>query len=280
MSFKPLYSAGNIKSVAVHKQEKEQTQIISGFKKVENLDNFIPSSVFKIINRERIRQLSLFSSYFLMALLSVSLFLFFWIVLEIKNYSLIIPSGLFTYFIFRFAFICNEINYFSKSISRYRDELKRGAGENIPGFIPKLLLKLNARQVRHFWSMIFGVFFIGLTVLLFWFIKDVDFWVFHFHNWINNFINPIIVVWLYIAFTSFAISLFLIMTIHRKKQIALIRQFYGNNIISDDELKEKRKKWNRFYSILFIGLIMILVVIPMLIFGILRLIKRNPVVNL
>lgn len=160
----------------------------------------------------------------------------------------------------KFVFISLEMRHLSISTKMYRESLNAGS-KLTPPFISSLYLKLFKKQVSQNWIVISFIFYGTIVTLLFWWLKDVNWWIFEFDVWIRQLTdNPESIGAIMIFILVLALFLHIYFTIYRKKRIMDIQSFFGNEVISQLEIdtivSNLNKKYRRFF---FLSIIVILV---------------------
>ena len=173
------------------------------------------------------------------------------------NVPLMITLGL---SLTKFVFVSLEMRHLNVSVKMYRESLVAGS-KLTPPFISALYLKLFKKQTRQNWIVIAFIFYGSIITLLFWWLKDANWWIFEFDVWIKNLTkNPQLVGAIMICILVLALILHIYFTIYRKKRIIDIQSFFGNEVISQLEIdtivSNQNKKYRRFF---FLSIIIILV---------------------
>ena len=172
--------------------------------------------------------------------------------------------------IYMFIIELIELIGISRSVVFYRESIRRGA-ISTPPFITLLYRKLIMKQVRRTWFVVAIIFYVGLFTLIFYGLKDVDWKGLHFKKWIDNtFKNPMAVVYVLCAIMLVSLILHIALTIFRKKRLVDIQSFFGNEVMDYNDLQEKKSKAHRFYAKIFFISILVLLIIPFIIYIVLR----------
>ena len=168
-----------------------------------------------------------------------------------------------------------ELIGISKSVVVYRDSIKMGA-ISTPPFITLLYRKLILKQVRRTWLVVAILFYVGLFTLTFWALKDVKWRQLDFKTWIHSsFPNPNLVVYILCGLMSAVLISYIAFTIFRKKRTIDIQSFFGTEVMDYNELQEKKSKAHRFYAKIFFLSILLLLLLPFIIYIIVKKIRRS-----
>ena len=163
-----------------------------------------------------------------------------------------------------------ELIGISRSVVAYRDSIKLGA-ISTPPFITLLYRKLILKQVRRTWLVVAIIFYVGIFTLIFWGLKDVKWKHLDFKKWIHNsFPNPELVIYILCAIMAVVLALHISFTIFRKKRTVDIQSFFGNEVMDYNELQEKKSKAHKFYAKIFLISILLILVLPFIIYIILK----------
>jgi|GEM_PF-1988960 hypothetical protein len=78
------------------------------------------------------------------------------------------------------------------------------------------------------------------------------------------------VVYVLCAIMLVSLILHIALTIFRKKRLVDIQSFFGNEVMDYNDLQEKKSKAHRFYAKIFFISILVLLIIPFIIYIVLR----------
>ncbi|WKX02161.1 MSC_0882 family membrane protein [Candidatus Mycoplasma mahonii] len=271
MDIKPLYDTNTIKFVnpAVTSATKLSQKV------AVDPDNVIPNGIYKVIRWENIRQKVTLSLFSILSIASIIFIVLYMTVLNSSILSIIIPSCILVLSFYKIFITISEINYLTKSLIRYKEDLKIGLSD-APPFIAKLYKSIIKKQANHNWITFVIVFYGGITTLLLWWLKDVSFWIFNFKEWIRMwFSNPDLMT---IIFSIALLSVMLIqivLTIQRKKKLLEIDLYFGNKIMPESDSIAIKQDINKCNRRLFVISIMIFMIIPVIAWFTFKFIKRK-----
>lgn len=269
MEIKPLYDTSTIKfvnpvAVAPKKLESKTSTDPNGV---------IPNGIYKVINWEKKRQLITLVLSGLISLASIIMIVLYFTVFSSSWISLVIPSVIVLFSIYKLMITLGEKKYLSKSIQRYTEDLVIGISDT-PPFISRLYMSLNKKQVRHNWITFTLMFYGGLFTLILWWLKDTSWWIFDFSKWIHGlFSNPELMVILFTVSLAIVIVLYIVLTIQRKKRILEIDSYFGSQMMSQSELETMKRDMNKTYRRLFIISVMVILIIPFVVRWVLKFIR-------
>lgn len=261
LDLKPIYNTGTI--TFIESPEKITLKKIDS-SYIRDPKGIIPNGIYKVFKHERGKQ------KFLMFFLSLILIgVAIWIALlstiyfEKTNHFWFFPSSLsFVLATWKLVFIILDNVHLKRSIDMYRESILADS-RLTPPFISNMYLKLFKSQARQNWIVTAFMFYGIIFTLLFWWLKDVDWWVFHFSVWIRSIVNnPEIVGFVLISILVVTLVMHIYFTIYRKKRIIDIQSFFGNEVISSVEIHEIVRNKNKTYSKIFFMSILIILIIP------------------
>ncbi|RMA79101.1 hypothetical protein JN00_0152 [Metamycoplasma subdolum] len=187
-------------------------------------------------------------------------------------YIVPVALGIITFTIFTIETI--ELLGINNQIKTYRDSIRIGQ-ISTPAFIPKLYLKLIMKQVRRTWLLVAILFYVGLFTLIFWALQDATWGALKWKEWIHkSFPNPNNVVYILCAVMASAIILFIVGTILRKKRLTDIQSFFSNEVIDYNQLQVQKSNAHKFWAKVFFISILVLLVIPFIIYIIVKKVKK------
>lgn len=192
----------------------------------------------------------------------------------------IIPSVIALTSFIKLTFCILEKSALKQSETIYRINLQRGE-RHTPGFIVTMYKSLILKQINHNWFTIFVLFYGSLFTLVFWALKD-QIWAINgleIINWYEviraSFPNPEWMTYVFIAILGIIVLFHIVFLIYRKKRIMDIESFFGHEIISSESIELAKTQRNKTYFRLFIISILVFLVIPFLIYFIIKLLRRG-----
>ncbi len=270
MDIKPLFQTETITVVAPKSNVKQvDTKII------KDPDGIVPPSIYRVIKWESIRQ-----KLTLLLLSIVAIVITIWIILlSVVNQSIwvsyLIPSILLLLLTYKLSVTFVEIRALKRAVIRYREDLKYNL-TSTPPFLARMYLALHRKQVTHNWITFTTIFYGGIFTLMFWSLKDVNWWIFDFKTWINVlFGNPLLMSWIFTGSLLLISCLHIVMTVQRKKKIMEMDSFYGTKLAPQSEVEVIKVNYNKMYRRLFFISILIILIIPFFIWIIYKIIKRK-----
>ncbi|MGX9339783.1 MSC_0882 family membrane protein [Mycoplasma sp. 2261] len=268
--------------------EIKTKSLSSNIKKTLDPEGLIPNGIYKVFRAEKSLKKFSISAYlfvFFLALISCLLFAFApslfssYLSQDIKLvpwgwYVSPILFGLISLVLLILDVI--DLNALSKSVDDYREKIKQGISF-APPFIASLYEKLMRRQVRITWFVVAILFYVGLFTLAFWGLKDTQWWILNFKDWIHKaFSDPNLVIYILCGIMLGVLLLFIIGTIQRKKRMVDIQVFFGSDVMSNTELSKIRAEAHKFWAKIFFISVLVLLVIPIIILLIVkRIMKRG-----
>ncbi|TCG11676.1 MSC_0882 family membrane protein [Mycoplasma todarodis] len=235
----------------------------------------IPNGIYGVIRWEKFRQIitMILSGAMLIAMaIIITLGVFKW---NFGPLTYIAPSIAGILALYRFSISTLEFFNLKKSVTRYRQDIQVGL-TSTPPFISKMYVGMHKKQVAHNWITFTLLFYGGLSTIILWWLKDVNWWVFKFDIWIKNWMgNPSLIATLMsIALLVIAIG-HVIFAIQRKKRINDMNLYFGSELAPESQIEEIKAIRNKAYRRLFIISILIILVIPIVVLIILKLIRRK-----
>ena len=269
MDIKPMYDTSTIKFVNPVVSETKKLEK----KSVTDPNGVIPNGIYKVINWERYRQLATIAISGLVAIASLIMIVLYFTVFSSMWVSLIIPSATLLGSMYKLMITLGERKYLIKSLRRYREDLAIGLVD-APPFISRLYGSLHKKQVRHNWITFSMMFYGGLFTLVLWWLKDSSWWIFNFDKWIHAlFSNPDLMVILFTVSLGLIVTLYIVLTIQRKKRLMEIDSYYGSQMMSQTELETLKQGMNKSYRRIFIISLMVLFIVPIVVKMVLKLIR-------
>lgn len=262
MEIKPIYNTGTITFVE-NPAKINSIKINSNFR--QDPKGVIPNGIYKVFRHENTRFLFVF---ILASMLLVSQ------VILISLLASVLKWGWFWYIptsVVAIAslgkLIYNFIEYrgLKNSINVYRDDLGSGL-KTTPPFISNIYIKLYKKQVTHNWITIAILFYGSIAVLIFWWLKDVNWWIFNFKLWISE-LGPQpenLAIYVIVGLIG-VMAIHIWFTIFRKKRIIDIQSFFGNEVISQIEIQKIASDMNKAYRKIFFLSILIILIIPIIV---------------
>ncbi len=261
LDLKPIYNTGTI--TFVESPEKITLKKIDS-SYVKDPEGVIPNGIYKVFKHEKNKNNFLLCFTSLLTFTSILLIVIFATVLK----NIINPFWYFPVSLggvlaaWKLITILLNIKHLSQSIAIYRESLLAGS-RLTPPFISNLYIKLFKSQARQNWIVIAFLFYGIIFTLLFWWLKDVNWWIFKFKEWINDITsNPEWIGFMLIAILSITLIMHIFFTTYRKKRIIDIQSFFGNEVISQVEIDEIVKNKNKVYRRAFFISILVILILP------------------
>lgn len=261
LDIKPIYNTGTI--TFIDSPEKINLKKIDS-SYIKDPEGIIPNGIYKVFKHEKNKQkfLLIFNS---ILLLGVSIYIVLLSTIYLKTINIFwLVFGAIAFCLISWKFISTILDTFhlKKSIEIYRDSLIAGS-RLTPPLISNLYINLYKRQTRQNWIVITFLFYGTLFTLIFWWLKDVNWWIFKFKDWIHNLTkNPDIVGICLISVLLLTIIMHIYFTVYRKKRIIDIQSFFGNEVISQTEINEMISKKSKLYRRAFFISILVILVLP------------------
>ncbi|MTH75918.1 MSC_0882 family membrane protein [Metamycoplasma hominis] len=250
--------------------------------KIKDPQKIIPNGIYSVFQREmNIKKISILWNFSILFLSVIAILLLYFLPnlfnfsnakdFKIKWAWYIIPAIFIVISLTRFTIELIELSGIHKSIDMYRITIKNGA-TSTPPFIALLYKKLMIRQVRQTWAVVAIVFYIGVFIGIFWGLKDAKWGLLDWQKWIHNtFPKPEILIYVLCGIIGLVLILFIFSTIFKKKRMVDIQSFFGNEQgMNFVELDESKRKAHIFYAKIFFISIAVLIVLPFIIYIILK----------
>ena len=235
----------------------------------------ISKEVHKIIFWEKTIQILILSLSFLFIISSLIWIILYQTVISISSWTnYIIPS-----IVLFLSFIKMLTTFFERTrilndVKRYEENLQKDI-DTTPPFIKNIYYKLNIKQVKHNWITLFSIFYGGLITIMLWLLKDVSWWVFNFKTWIEHiFSNPNRMIFIFSFFIILISVIHIIFAIQRKKKMLDIYSYFGSKLGTLQEIESIKQSKNKLYRRIFITSLMFFLIIPLLIYFILKIKKK------
>lgn len=261
LDLKPIYNTGTI--TFIESPEKITLKKIDSTY-IRDPKGVIPNGIYKVFKHERSKQkfLICFLSLILIGI-AIWIILLSTVYLSKTNPFWFVPSSVsFILVTWKLIFIILDNIHLNRSIDMYRESILANS-RLTPPFISNMYLKLFKSQVRQNWIVVVFMFYGIIFTLLFWWLKDVDWWIFHFSVWIKSVVNnPETVGFVLVSILVVTLVMHIYFTIYRKKRIIDIQSFFGNEVISSVEINEIVRSKNKTYSRMFFMSVLIVLVIP------------------
>lgn len=257
--------------------------------KYKEEDEIIPNGIFHVFQSQKRIYVFLIILMLIILLSSLSIIAVFafdvlkqlglWNV-EIRWGYYILPSIVAIISFVKLTFSILEKSALKKSEIVYRINLQRGE-RHTPGFIVTMYKNLILKQISHNWFTIFILFYGSLFTLVFWALKDQ---VWSIGNWEMidwseliraSFPDPQWMTYVFIAILVFIVLFHVAFLIYRKKRIMDIEAFFGHEIISSESIEKAKSQRNKTFFRLFIISILAFLVIPVLIYLIVKRLRRK-----
>ncbi len=275
LNIKPIYNTGTI--TFVESPEKVTLKKIDS-SYVKDPEGIIPNGIYKVFKHEKNKQRFLLSFVGLILLgITIWLALLSTVFLKKVNPFWFVPASLaLILFGWKFISIVLDARNLKQSINMYRESLLAGS-RLTPPFISNLYISLYKSQARQNWIVIAFLFYGTIFTLLFWWLKDVNWWIFKFKDWIRDLTkNPELVGFIFITILVVTLILHIYFTVYRKKRIIDIQSFFGNEVISEVEIQEVVRKKNKVYRRAFFISVLVVLILPFIGWIIYKkLIKKN-----
>lgn len=261
MNLKPIYDTGTITFIESPKNINLK-KIDSSF--VKDPKGIIPNGIYKVFRHEKHKHFFLlFLNFSIITSLSIILSLFLTVYKKEIHWFWFCPVlvGLVLSLV-KFIYVALDAKHLSASIKMYRESLIAGS-KLTPPFISNIYIKLFKKQIRQNWIVIAFIFYGTLITLLFWWLKDVDWWIFHFKNWIKTLTkNPETIGAIMVSILIFVLFLHIYFMIYRKKRIIDIQSFFGNEVISQVEIDAIVNQLNKTYKKMFFISVLVILIFP------------------
>ncbi len=262
MEIKPIYDTGTITFIE-NPYKVSSVKINSIYKK--DPKGIIPNGIYKVFKHENTRYVFVFVLCFLLFLSQIIIISLIPTILKWGWFWYVPTSIIALSSLGKFIYTFIEYRSSKNSIDIYRDDLASGL-KTTPPFISDIYIKLYKKQVAHNWITI-GILFYGvIIVLMFWWLKDVNWWVFNFKAWIND-LGPkpeYLEIYMIICLIG-VMTIHIWFTIFRKKRILDIQSFFGNEVISQIEIHKTIDELNKAYRRIFFFSILIILILPIII---------------
>ena len=261
LDLKPIYNTGTITFVESH--EKITLKKIDSTC-IKDPEGIIPNGIYKVFKHEKDRQIFLLCFFSLIVItMSIYVALLRTIFLNRINQFWMIPTILIIILsIWKIILLILETKHLRQSISMYRESLVLGS-RLTPPFISNLYINLYKVQVKQNWIVISFLFYGTIFTLLFWWLKDINWWIFKFKDWIANITkNPQLVGFILIFILFMTLIFYIYFTVYRKKRIIDIQSFFGNEVISQTEIEQIVRQKNKVYRRAFLISILVFFVLP------------------
>lgn len=267
MSIQPKFNTGIIKFSAPVKKAFVKE------KKIVDPRGVIPNGIFKVIRWEKIRQnmIIFFSSLILLGGFTlVGLFL---TIYKVPWVGFVLPGVLILLSGYKFCMTIIEKKSFRRAVTKYRDDLKISMSYN-PPFIVKMYKSLHIKQVSHNWFTFLLLFHGGLFTLLFWSLRNVDWWIFEFKVWIHSiFYNPDLLQWFFLVGLFLVGFIHVVFAIQRKRRVLEIDTYFDASVIAASNIEVVKKERNKMYRRIFFIYLMVILIIPLLLRWVVKLIR-------
>ncbi len=262
MQIKPIYNTGTITFVE-NPSKINAIKINSNYK--QDPLGVIPNGIYKVFKHENTRFLFVFILCFAILISQIII---------ISLISNVLKWGWFWYIptsviaiVSLAKLIYNFIEYrgLKNAVKVYRDDLGSGL-KTTPPFISNIYIKLYKKQVTHNWITISILFYGTIFVLIFWWLKDVNWWVFNFEQWIKD-LGPApenLAIYIIIGLIGLMV-VHIWFTIFRKKRIIDIQSFFGNEVISQIEIQKITADMNKAYRKIFFLSVLSILVVPIIV---------------
>ncbi|MBD5423279.1 MAG: hypothetical protein HDR43_02175 [Mycoplasma sp.] len=263
LDLKPIYNTGTI--TFIESPEKVSLKKIDS-SYIRDPKGIIPNGIYKVFKHEKNKQnfLICFLSTILLAI-SIWIILISTIFFEKTNKFWFIPAAIsFILASWKLISVILDTKHLNISINLYRESIVAGS-RLTPPFVSNMYLKLFKSQTRQNWIVIAFLFYGIIFTLLFWWLKDVNWWIFRFKDWIKAIANnPENIGFVLISILIITLVLHIYFTIYRKKRIIDIQSFFGNEVISQVEIDEMVRNKNKLYAKIFFMSILIILIFPFL----------------
>ncbi len=262
MEIKPIYNTGTITFVE-NPTRINSIKINSNYK--QDPLGVIPNGIYKVFKHENTRFLFIFILCFALLISQIVIISLLPSVLKWGWFWYIPTSIIGLSSLGKIVYNFVEYRGLKNSIRIYRDDLGSGL-KTTPPFISNIYIKLYKKQVTHNWFTITILFYGTIGVLIFWWLKDVNWWVFNFQLWISELGPAPENLAIYIVVGLIGVMVIHIgFTIFRKKRIVDIQSFFGNEVVAQIEIQKTTSEMNKAYRKIFILSVLIILIIPIII---------------
>lgn len=269
MDIKPRFNENTITFSAPVKKTSLESKVI------KDPDGVISNGLYKVIRWEQLRQKIVLSITSSLSLGLITLITLYATVYNVSWLAYVLPAIVLLYAMYKTITTFAEGSWLKKSVNKYKEDKKMGLTTS-PPFLAKLYVDLQKKQITHNWLTFFVLFNGGIITLLLWWLKDVSWWIFHFDQWINDlFANPTLMSWIFTIVLVVVGVFHIAMAIQRKKRLLDMDAYFGGNIVPQSELEIIKQSRNKAYRRMFVIYLMIIVIIPALVWVILRVLKRK-----
>ncbi len=242
---------------------------------IKDPEGKIPTGIYGVIRWERVRQIITMFLSGIFLLTSIILILLDYFIWDVGPLTYVPPVLLGLLSLHRFAMSSIEFSGMNRAIKRYRQDIKVGL-TSTPPFISKLYMSLHKKQVAHNWITFSLLFYGGLTTIILWWLKDVNWWVLNFKLWIHNLMgNPTLIATI-MAITLLAVSiLHIIFAVQRRKRINDMNLYFGEELAPLSQIEEVKAIRNKAYRRMFIFSVLVILVLPIIALGTFKLIRKK-----
>ncbi|TDO19132.1 hypothetical protein EI74_0781 [Mycoplasma testudineum] len=199
-------------------------------------------------------------------------------------YVYIFSAVLILFAIFKIASVSIDLGAIKKAEIAYRSQAN-SSNRNVNPYITKLYQKLILKQIDHNWITIFLLWFGGLFVAILFWLKNADWSIGNpeafqlyipitWNVWIKNaFVDPDLVVTLFLVILFAWIILHIVFALIRKKRKTDIEAFFSTGEFIDQDtidrwISGRRKIW--FRSFLLVNLFLIIIPVAYIIYQVIK----------
>lgn len=264
LNLKPIYNTGTI--TFIESPEKVSLKKIDS-SYIRDPKGVIPNGIYKVFKHERNKQKFLIWSLSIILLaISIWIILMATIFLDRVSKFWFVPASIsFLLSGWKLISIILDTKHLNNSINMYRESILAGS-RLTPPFISNMYIKMYKLQVKQNWIVAAFLFYGIIFTLVFWWLKDVNWWILTFSDWIRSIAkNPENVGCVLIAILITVLFFHIYFTIYRKKRIIDIQSFFGNEVISQTEIDGIVRAKNKFYAKIFFTSILVILVVPFLV---------------
>ena len=243
--------------------------------KNKKINSLIPKGMQKIIKNEKLKQFLLISISSAFSLVLIAYIMLLGLFYKSGWASYLFPIIILSIFLYKLFKTLVDIRAFNRRILKYEEDLKLDSNY-IPSFLASIYKNSIQNQVIHNWLTFTIVFYGVLLTLFIWIFKDISWWILDFQSWIKSLlVDPNL--WIIVLSVSliFVFVLHLFFAIQRNKKKQDIKLYFGQDTQLLSNEVEVKNKLNKSFKRLFILKLMIISVFPIIIFLILKRIRKN-----
>lgn len=269
MDIQPKFNENTITFSTPVKKDHFQSKV------VKDPDGVISNGLYKVIRWEKNRQKIVLSVTSLVIIAASILMALYATIYNVAWTAYVLPSIALCFALYKTLTTIAEGSWLKKSVTKYKEDKKIGLGAE-PPLVTKLYVDLHKKQITHNWFSFFILFNGGILTLLLWWLKDSSWWIFHFDVWIKDmFANPTLMSWIFTSILITVAVFHVAMSIQRKKRLLDMEAYFGGNIVPQSDIEQIKQSRNKAARRLFIVYLMIVVIVPAMVWVILKVFRRK-----